>query len=180
MTKIELLRYNQISEINSNSIRSIDSINDGKRIIIGTFDSEIFELTSSDLKISQNSKFEISAVNKGPFTLNSTRKYEMWGLAVMKNPENEGKFLTCSDDGILRIWSIKERKLLSYLELFKNSKEQNVLDFDDTKLRCLSISPKEDTVAIGCKSGAIRVTLSHFSDHQFEGNEGRKNDRRKL
>ena len=153
--KVELLFYNP--DLFNLTIRSIDTANDGKRIILGTYSSEIYELISNDLKISPNSKYEKVDINKGPFTIDSVNIFEMWGLAMFKTPKNIGNFLTCSDDGILRIWSIKERRMLSYMELHSNSKGENQLNSDDSKLRCVSLNPTDEIVAIGCKSGAIRV-----------------------
>lgn len=140
-------------------IRSLDTVADGRRIVLGTAISELFELSTTDVKITSNSRFDKDAINKGVFSMNSFDRFEMWGLAVFRTQENAGKFITVSDDGYLRIWSVndRERKMEGFVELHANSK--NIPDpySDDARLRCVAISPKEDFAAVGCKSGAIRV-----------------------
>lgn len=153
--KLEFEKFNP--DVFISTIRAIDAINEGRKLILGTFSSEIFELNSTDLKISPNSTFTSSIVNKGPFTQNSVDSFEMWGLAMMKTPENFGKFVTCSDEGFLRIWSITDRAMLGYAELNTNAKDEPVFGTDDGKLRAISLSPREDTIAVGCKSGLIRI-----------------------
>jgi WD40 repeat protein len=159
-TKIELIRYDNKTNLESISyrIRAMDSF-DGKRILVGTYSSEIVEFFTNDLRLTVNTKYDKREFNKGVFAWNSYDKFETWGLAVAKgvNPDYEGKFLTCGDDGILRVWNLKERRLEWLLDLNTNNKGDQVIGTDDTKLRAISLSPKEDVAAIGCKSGAIKV-----------------------
>jgi WD40 repeat protein len=157
----EMLRVGYLTEndVLSGRVRSIDTTNDGKKIILGTSASEIIELYSNDLKVSQNSKYLKADINKGPFTPDSVDRYEMWGLAVFRSQEKTDTFLTCSDDGYLRFWSIKLRAQTHALSLERNTKGEIVPKSDDAKLRCVSLNPREDYAAVGCKSGLIRVAL---------------------
>jgi WD40 repeat protein len=143
-------------------IRSLDTLADGKRLILGTAISEIFELYTTDVKVTSNSRFDKEPINKGAFAMNSVDKYEMLGLAVFKNQENAGKFLTCSDDGYLRTWAVsdREKKLDGFVELHANSKGIPDPHSDDARLTCVAITPREDFAAVGCRSGAIRVDIS--------------------
>jgi len=47
---------------------------------------------------------------KGHFTPNPTWTNEVWGLTPL-NTEDD-RFLTCSDDATIRLWSSKSRKLV--------------------------------------------------------------------
>ena len=149
------------AELNPDSlslkIRALDTTDEGKRIVLGTSASEIYELVSHEMKVSANSRYNKIDINKAPFTLNSIDLYYMNGLAVFKTSENAGRFATCSDDGLLRIWSAEEKRMIGLIELNTNSKGEIVINTDDSRLRCLALSPKEDMIAIGCKSGAIRI-----------------------
>lgn len=146
------------TEVISLKVRSIDTFSEGKRIIIGTYKSEICELSSSDLKVTQNSKYELNSILKAPFALDSIERYEMWGLALYTNEKKEDNFVTCSDDGFVRIWSVAEKKLLGYIELNANTKLEVMPFSDDSKLRCICVN-KQETAAVGCKSGLIRVFI---------------------
>lgn len=145
-------------------IRSLDTVPDGRKLILGTAISEIFELSTTDVKITSNSRFDKDPINKGVFAINSIDHYEMWGLATFKTQENNGKFVTVSDDGYLRIWTVndREKKLEGFVELHANSKGVPDPTSDDARLRCVAITPKEDFAAVGCKSGAIRVDCADF------------------
>lgn len=178
--KIELIRYDNKTNLESISfrIRAMDSL-DGKRILLGTYSSEIIEFFTNETRVSTNTKFDKREYNKGVFAWNSYEKFETWGLAVAKgvNPTYAGKFLTCGDDGILRVWNLKERKLDWLLDLNTNNKGDQVTGTDDTKLRAISLSPKEDMAAIGCKSGAIKVGFPD-PDHQPQRHAPGPDDRR--
>lgn len=155
------LQGNQGLEVLSLKIRSLDIFGDGRRIILGTYKSEIFEMSTTDSKVTTSTKYLLSPpVLKGPFTLDSLEKYEMNGLVVYP-PEEHDKFVTCSDDGYVRIWSIKDRTLSASLELILNTKGEQVPKSDDSKLRAITIN-KMGVAAIGCKSGLIRVRASNL------------------
>jgi WD40 repeat protein len=113
-------------------------------------------MSSNDLKVTTNSKYILSPpILKAPFALDSLERYEMGGLAVYPLEEHD-KFVTCSDDGYVRIWSVKDRALTGSLELTLNTKGEQVPKSDDSKLKCISIN-KSGVAAVGCKSGLIRV-----------------------
>lgn len=78
-------------------------------MILGTFGSEIYELTTRDAKISATTKYAApKSVVKGHYTPNKKWTNEVWGLSM--SPVNDDIFFTCSDDGTLRSWSIGSRK----------------------------------------------------------------------
>lgn len=155
----ETLRVGYLTEndILSGRVRSIDTINDGKKIILGTSASEIIELYSTDLKVSQNSKYTKSDINKGPFTPDSVDSYEMWGLAVFRSPDKKDRFLTCSDNGCIEMWSTSQFERMGSMTLGTNENVKELANPDDRKLRCISIATGEETVLVGCKSGLIQV-----------------------
>jgi WD40 repeat protein len=82
---------------------------------------------------------------------------------------------TCSDDGTFRVWSADEKKQLNIASL-NVGKPKTLFSYfldesgkplpadektkdlvDAAKGRCCEISPKDDTIVIGCKDGTIRV-----------------------
>ena len=61
---------------------------------------------------------------KGHFTPNPLWTNEVWGLDVMKTQENRDKFVSCSDDATVRIYSSRKRKVLCIMrtDVDKNGK----------------------------------------------------------
>ena len=51
---------------------------------------------------------------KGHYTPNQKWTNEVWGLGVFSDGD---RYVTCSDDATLRIWSISKRKLLKIARL---------------------------------------------------------------
>jgi WD40 repeat protein len=154
ITTIELGKLNIDSEILNP--RSMDTTSDGKKIIFGTFASEIFQLKTDDLSVSRNTKYEPRLLTQGAHSFGGSEPLQMWGLAVFKLTENQGKFITCSDDGLVRIWSVADKTCLKIV-CDKNSKGDSARGTGDAKLRCIALHPREEMAAVGCKSGAIKV-----------------------
>lgn len=139
--------------------RSMDTTPDGKKILIGTYASDIFQLKTDDLSVSRNTSYEPRLLTQGAHSFGSNEPNQMWGLAVFKLPENQGKFITCSDDGLVRIWSVADKTCIKYV-CDKNSKNDSARGTGDAKLRCIALNPREELAAVGCKSGAIKVSHS--------------------
>lgn len=96
-------------------IRSVCFNADKKALLVGTFGSEIYELQTNTSALSSTSKFgKIRDLMSGHFTPNAKWTNEVWGLAVFNDNE---RYATCSDDGTLRIWSIKKRHLMDVFDL---------------------------------------------------------------
>ena len=90
-------------------IRSICVSKDNKKLLVGTYGSEIYELaTQNGDVISDKSSFDAKCLVKGHYAPSSTWTNEVWGLCPL-NTEND-RYLTCSDDATLRLFSSKERK----------------------------------------------------------------------
>ena len=151
------LSYRGGSDLTYLKLRSLDCSVDGRRLILGTFDSEIIEMTTNDLVVSQNSKYIKADINKGPFTPDSVDRYEMWGLAVFRSPEKADLFLTCSDNGLVELWSASAFKRLRSISLHSSDTNSEHNKPDDSKLRCMAISGGEDILLVGCRSGLIQV-----------------------
>lgn len=82
-------------------VRAIAVTSDSKSLTIGTFGSEIFELSTRDAKISATTKYASpKPLVKGHFTPNKKNTNEVWGLSM--SPTSDDSFYTCSDDGTLR------------------------------------------------------------------------------
>jgi len=77
--------------------------------VLGTYGSEIFLLQTKDAKIQKGTKFaSCTSLMRGHYTPNQKWTNEVWGLETF--PHDKDRFASCSDDGTLRIWSVKQRK----------------------------------------------------------------------
>lgn len=107
---------NLLVEITKDAFKDKDILNceikalhlsaDNKNLVIGTGGSEIYQLTSKDIKIQQNST-KFSAPQKlmsAHFAPNKQTDNELWGLAT--NLKDDDLIATVSDDATLRIWSV--------------------------------------------------------------------------
>eukprot|EP01017_Pseudomicrothorax_dubius_P040457 TRINITY_DN6328_c0_g1_i1.p1 TRINITY_DN6328_c0_g1~~TRINITY_DN6328_c0_g1_i1.p1 ORF type:complete len:614 (+),score=151.97 TRINITY_DN6328_c0_g1_i1:60-1844(+) len=151
-------------------VRSVCLARDGKTMLVGTFGSEIFEVSTKDAKITKTTKFATPRdIIRGHYTPNAKWTNEVWGLAIF----NDGKrFATCSDDGTLRIWSVQNKRLLEVFDL-NTDKDGNPLEpdkktgdlVDSAKGRSLSISPDDGTIAVGCKDGTVRIVNARTLEH---------------
>jgi microtubule-associated protein-like 6 len=106
-------------------IRSICINKTNNKILVGTFGSEIYELVAKGSEIKElvakgkliNAHTEFTYKNRmlGHFTPNPMWTNEVWGLAAL-NKDNE-RYITCSDDATLRVYSNRQRKCLGILAL---------------------------------------------------------------
>jgi microtubule-associated protein-like 6 len=86
-------------------VRALTLNPETRTIVVGTFGSEIHELTTKDNKINISTKYTSSrAYIKAHSAPNMIGSNETWGLACFQSEPD--LFATCSDDGTLRIWSI--------------------------------------------------------------------------
>lgn len=84
---------------------------------------------------------------------------EVWGLGFI----NEEQYMTCSDDGTIRVWDMEKHQQVTWADL-KFDEKFNPLKLKDNEkflpdsvhARCLAIS-KESSVVIGCKDGTVRI-----------------------
>lgn len=143
-------------------VRSVSLSRDWKTLLVGTYGSEIYELSTKDSKIGKTTKFtKADQIVAGHFTPNSQAPNEVWGLAVF----HDGKrFATCSHDGTLRVWSIEKKNLLTTIDLNTDLKGNRLPHEPKTQDLaaaargcCLDISSDEALIAIGCEDGTIRI-----------------------
>lgn len=69
---------------------------------------------------------------------------EVWGLSLLE----DDKYVTCSDDGTLRVWDIEKREQVTWIDLkFNEQLKPLVLNPkekflpDSVKGRCCAVSP---------------------------------------
>ena len=114
----------------------------GTKCLVGTLGCEIIELTRKDLKPFTTAEAAPVVIADADITsrllLSSHFKDELWGLAVM--PSMDGKmsdeYCTVGDDGILRLWSLKQRKQVHYCDMKGLG-------------RCCGYSPDGSMIAVG-------------------------------
>lgn len=104
-------------------IRGLDYQPQSGRILIGTLNSEIFEVTASD---GEN-------CHKGPLLEGHGGGGELWGLSM--NPLTE-EYCTVGDDCILRIWNISTHRSMFTVAL-------------EMPGRCCAYSPDGKHIAVG-------------------------------
>lgn len=143
------------------SIRSLSLSSDNKKLLIGTYGSEIYQLTSNGA-YSENTAFSPAlCFMNGHYTPNKQWTNEVWGLA----PFHKGDlYATSSDDGTLRVWSSLERKQIRMTRTTLNVKKEEIpLDKqtqdlqDSVKGRALDISQDDKMIAVGFKDGYVKI-----------------------
>lgn len=143
------------------SIRSLYLSPDNKKLLIGTFGSEIYQLTSSGV-YAENTTFSPSiCFMKGHYTPNRQWTNEVWGLA----PFHKGDlYATSSDDGTLRVWSSLERKQIRMTRTNLDASDAEIpLDkqtgdlTDSVKGRAIDVSQDDSIIAVGFKDGCVRI-----------------------
>ena len=73
--------------------------------------SNYFILIHRDAKITTQTQWKMQrCVMRGHFSPNAKWTNEVWGLAMFNDGD---RFVSCSDDASVRIYSIKERKQLA-------------------------------------------------------------------
>ena len=97
------------------AVSSLDVSADSARLLIGTKDSEIFELAlSTGLPMQYGPGQEGEAVKDG-MLVDGHCKDELWGLAM--HPKEPDLFATCGDDHTVRMWNIKEKRMVSMVDV---------------------------------------------------------------
>jgi WD40 repeat protein len=76
---------------------------------------------------------------------------------------NKDTYMTCGDDGTLRMWSISQRKMIAAINLNvdnkgiltgPNPKTKDLVD--SSKLRTIDVNPSGNTVAVGSVDGTLK------------------------
>jgi len=152
-------------------IRSLCVSKDNKKLLVGTFGSEIYELFDKDGNdIGESNSWDYKCLMKGHYTPNPLWTNEVWGLDTLKtNRKKFGeRYLTCSDDATLRLYSVKSRKLLNMLKLDvdkkgKKLKYVKIKGFkgkgmpEKATARCVGISNDDTMIVVGMKDGTVWV-----------------------
>ena len=142
-------------------IRALAVSSDNKRLLIGTYGSEIYQSTFSG-PISEKTSFsDATCFMTGHYTPNKQWTNEVWGLA----PFHKGdQYVSSSDDGTLRLYSALERKQLKVTRTTLDSKkEETPLDKqtgdlqDSVKGRCIDVSQDDSLIAVGFKDGFVKI-----------------------
>ncbi|KRW98348.1 WD40-repeat-containing domain [Pseudocohnilembus persalinus] len=143
-------------------IRSINMHPNKRQLVVGTYACEIFQLTTKDNQLRNNTVFIPKQIMAGHYTPNQQAFNEVWGLAVF--PNNKDFYATCSDDGTLRIWSVSEKKMLKQVSINQDENgnqlppEKESKDIQNKgKGRAIGISPDGNFIVVGHHDGTIRV-----------------------
>ena len=97
------------------AVSSLDVSADSARLLIGTKDSEIFELALSTGLPMQYGRGQEGEVVKDGMLVDGHCKDELWGLAM--HPKEPDLFATCGDDNTVRVWSISGRKMIASINV---------------------------------------------------------------
>lgn len=140
------------------ALRSIQRT--GETLIIATYAAEIYEIKEDGSKAEQLITGHYTPSRKNTVT------NEVWGLALFGDSR---RYVTGSDDGTIRVWDIVEKRALKVLNL--SEKSQGEVS-DNAKVRVLALSPGDEILAVGCKSG--RICLYEISTwSQIASNDSR-------
>lgn len=117
-------RLNDVATVQlSSAVRAVAI--DGDRLIVGTL-TGIFETSVSD-----------SSVNP----IINAHSDELWGIAL--HPFDD-VFVSCSDEGLLKVWSVQDRSLI------------RAVDCNGIARRC-GYHPFDNVIAVGFKDGSIAL-----------------------
>jgi WD40 repeat protein len=140
-------------------IRAVTIDENKKKIGLGLYSSEIYELSYSTL----DKNFNVTAVqvNQSHYAKSNKWTNEVWGLTIL--PDDD-RFITCSDDSTIRMWSTSERRCIRRLNLNidKNgmvlAPDSKTLDTRGcSKLRSVDINRDGTLLAVGCMDGTVRI-----------------------
>ena len=112
------------------SVLSIDFSTDGNTLLLVTGGCEVLVVNRTSLKYEK--------------LLSGHYKKEVWGLAT--NPEADDQFVTTGDDGTIRLWSIKDRRMV----------RRQGLD-GDVFVRAIDWSPKGDYIVAADSTASLHL-----------------------
>ena len=124
----------------SPQVRAACLNSDGSKLVIGTWASEVFEVAVATGEVRSLVRGHY-APSRGTAVTN-----EAWGLHVSADDE----FLTCSDDGTLRLWSLSQKRQLAVKEFGKVENSN-----DSSRARC--VTSNEQYIAVGFLDGHFEV-----------------------
>jgi WD40 repeat protein len=124
------------------ALRAVAVSSDGSKCVVGTVNCELIEFTRKDGKPFLAVEAAAVVIPEADLVarplLSAHYKDELWGLAVM--PSLDGKmsdeYCTVGDDGILRLWSIAQRRQVCYVDM-------------KGVARCCTYSPDGSMIAVG-------------------------------
>jgi WD40 repeat protein len=129
-------------------------------MMVGTFGHEIVCLPINFQNQTCNVAQAQILIN-GHFAPRNDWTNEAWGLSIFPSAE---KYVSCSDDGKIKVWDTKQRKLIKSIDLNLDNKGQLVqLDANWKKLtknmqgRAIDISKNGELLAVGLNDGGLRV-----------------------
>ena len=142
-------------------LRSAMLSDDGSTLLLGTYGSELYEIEVSS---GEHRNFV-----RGHYTPSRGRTVtnEVWGLCVL--PDNN-RFISCSDDGTLRVWDRNARAEVHFLK-FTDLEEIP----DSAKARCVNCNNQGNLVAVGFKDGSFKIYDTN-SWNQRAGKKDRKEE----
>jgi WD40 repeat protein len=107
---------------------------------------------------------EFKTVVQGHYAKTRKTLNEVWGLTTLSDDDH---YITVGDDGTIRLWSSKERKMKFARRLDVDMKGLDLaLDkatgemADTGKLRSVDISPDDKLIAVGSFDGTVRVNIT--------------------
>ncbi|CAD8173443.1 unnamed protein product [Paramecium pentaurelia] len=124
------------------------------KLVVGTVGCEIWELSTKDTKITNQTKFTPKIMMKGHYA--PQIQSELWGLAI------EGDFIySCGDDATLRQWSVSQRKQTLFIRTVQDSNFVDIKPDENgvypDSVRGRSIAVNFDFIVVGFKDGGVRV-----------------------
>lgn len=142
------------------AVRSVQRT--GESLIVATYASEIYEIKEDGSKAEQLVTGHYTPSRKNTVT------NEVWGLALFGDSR---RYVTGADDGTIRVWDIAEKRALKVINLAEGTQGEVP---DSAKVRVVALSPGDELLAVGCKSGLICLyevsTWSQIAsnDHRHE------------
>jgi len=141
-------------DLSSPAIRAAYLSSDEKNIIVGTAGCEILQAS-----LSNTNAWEV--LIRGHYGPCKKDTNEVWGLAVY--PDGD-QYVSCSDDGTLRVWSVSKKKMLKMINLGLDDKGKKLPADSKTKelnmgarARCVDINSNGTKLAVGFRDATARI-----------------------
>jgi len=174
-----LHEYERTKNSNDTQVRSIAYDARHSKLFVGTYGHEIIELPVNmpNRRVIWDNA---STLINGHFAPRTDWTNELWGLTIFNQSD---KFVTCSDDGKVKIWDAVKHEMIKSISLTLDKKGENI-EMDphyknlskEMQGRAVDIHPKGALIAVGMNDGTLRVFESYHTNWRlvYTGRQGKE------
>jgi WD40 repeat protein len=166
LTKIDT--YKLFPDTFNGNVRAMAYNESTNKLCVGLFSAEIYECSPKNI---EKGDMSVQTVLRSHYSHSTVWLNEVWGLERFN--KNSDLYLTCSQDGTLREFSVSKKQMTrgcrldidehgAVLSYETDPKKKGDMQ-DVGKLMCVGIDQNDKLAAVGCKDGTVRfVDLKGF------------------